>query len=107
LLLANSIDSAAAAAAEAEADDGVVQTVSGMAYMDMVRGAGTQTKHGDAVVVHYEGKINGFGADDPTFDSSYGRKTPFKFDLGAGKVRSTHVHVHAHAHTHTKTSDSS
>ena len=41
-----------------------------------------QAEKGDVLSVHYEGKLQ----DGTIFDSSYKRGTPFKFQLGAGKV---------------------
>ena len=52
------------------ATDAIVTTSTGLMYLDTVRGAGELAKAGDSVLVHYEGKTNGFGDDDPVFDSS-------------------------------------
>lgn len=49
---------------------------------DVVVGTGVEAKTGDAVRVHYVGKL----ADGTVFDSSIERGTPFSFILGEGKV---------------------
>lgn len=51
--------------------DTIVESPTGLMYLDTVRGAGELAKAGDSVLVHYEGKTNGFGPEDPVFDSSY------------------------------------
>src|SRR5262249_30364598 len=49
---------------------------------DVVVGTGTECKSGDAVRVHYVGKLE----NGTVFDSSIDRGTPFTFILGEGKV---------------------
>jgi peptidylprolyl isomerase len=55
---------------------------SGLAYIDMVVGAGEQPKDGNRVTVHYTGYLT----DGKKFDSSVDRNQPFTFILGAGQV---------------------
>lgn len=57
-------------------------TMSGMYYIETEKGTGPAPIPGKMVAIHYEGYfLNG-----QTFDSSYGRREPLKFKLGAGDV---------------------
>ena len=49
---------------------------------EVVVGKGAEAKNGDVLVVNYEGTLE----DGTKFDSSYDRKQPFEFTLGAGQV---------------------
>ena len=49
---------------------------------EVVVGKGAEAKNGDVLVVNYEGAFE----DGTKFDSSYDRKQPFEFTLGAGQV---------------------
>lgn len=49
---------------------------------DVAVGTGAEAKSGDTVTVNYAGTLD----DGTKFDSSYDRKQPFSFALGAGKV---------------------
>ncbi len=49
---------------------------------DTVVGTGATAVKGDILTVHYSGKL----ANGVVFDSSYVRKQPFEFQLGAGMV---------------------
>ncbi len=49
---------------------------------DIAVGTGAEAKAGDVVSVNYVGTL----LDGKKFDSSYDRKTPFEFTLGAGQV---------------------
>ena len=49
---------------------------------DLEPGEGPEAKSGMRVTVHYTGTLE----DGTVFDSSYGRGTPFTFNLGAGQV---------------------
>jgi len=49
----------------------------------LTQGTGTAAKSGDTVTVNYLGTLKKTGVK---FDSSYDRKEPFSFTLGAGKV---------------------
>ncbi len=53
----------------------------GLEVEDVTIGEGAEAKAGDAVTVHYTGKLT----DGTQFDSSVGKK-PFQFQLGAGMV---------------------
>ena len=63
-------------------DEQVVETATGLGYVDLVQGAGAQPKTGDTVSVHYTGWLKS-GAK---FDSSVDRGTPFEFPVGKGRV---------------------
>lgn len=57
-------------------------TMSGLYYIENEKGTGPAPIPGKMVAIHYEGYfLNG-----QTFDSSYGRREPLKFKLGAGDV---------------------
>jgi peptidylprolyl isomerase len=56
-------------------------TKSGLKYLDVLIGAGTEAKAGDKVVVHYTGALK----NGTIFDSSIGEK-PISFELGEGQV---------------------
>jgi FKBP-type peptidyl-prolyl cis-trans isomerase len=64
------------------AEEGLVTTVSGLQYVDLVVGSGREAHAGETAIVHYTGKLT----DGTQFDSSKGRKEPFPFRLGAGQV---------------------
>ncbi|MEK7103695.1 MAG: FKBP-type peptidyl-prolyl cis-trans isomerase [Patescibacteria group bacterium] len=49
---------------------------------DTVVGSGAVAEKGDLLTVHYTGKLS----NGVVFDSSYVRKQPFEFQLGAGMV---------------------
>ncbi|SDE04035.1 Peptidyl-prolyl cis-trans isomerase (rotamase)-cyclophilin family [Pricia antarctica] len=70
---------------EAELDKisaGFESTESGLRYKMIQEGNGAKAQKGQTVSVHYEGSlING-----QVFDSSYKRKQPIDFQLGAGQV---------------------
>jgi FKBP-type peptidyl-prolyl cis-trans isomerase len=50
--------------------------------VDVEIGPGDEAKSGQAVSVHYRGRLD----DGTQFDSSYDRREPFEFTLGAGQV---------------------
>jgi peptidylprolyl isomerase len=65
-------------------DKDVVKKDSGLEYIDLKLGAGTEAKKGNKVAVQYVGTLKANGTE---FDSS--RKhggEPFVFELGAGRV---------------------
>jgi FKBP-type peptidyl-prolyl cis-trans isomerase len=60
----------------------VVAAASGLKYIDVKAGEGTEAVAGKNVSVHYTGwLVNG-----TKFDSSVDRGTPFQFPVGAGRV---------------------
>ncbi len=59
----------------------VITTTSGLQYVDLKVGEGAEAKAGQTVTVHYTGRFE----DGKVFDSSVG-KSPFVFQLGAGRV---------------------
>ena len=59
-----------------------MKTESGLAYVEMEAGTGTQAEAGKTVRVHYTGKF----LDGEVFDSSYKRGEPIEFKLGEGRV---------------------
>jgi hypothetical protein len=63
-------------------DEQVVETATGLGYVDLVEGTGTQPKTGDTVSVHYTGWLK----SGTKFDSSVDRGTPFEFPVGKGRV---------------------
>ena len=63
-------------------DDQVVQTATGLGYVDLVEGTGARPKTGDTVSVHYTGWLK----SGTKFDSSVDRGSPFEFPVGKGRV---------------------
>ena len=59
-----------------------MKTASGLEYTITTKGCGIQPQKGDAVKVHYTGKL----LNDTVFDSSVKRNQPFEFKLGKGQV---------------------
>jgi peptidylprolyl isomerase len=60
----------------------MVKTPSGLAYQDLVPGAGVSPAPGKQVTVHYTGWLE----NGTKFDSSVDRNEPFNFVIGAGQV---------------------
>jgi len=56
--------------------------LSGLYYIEMVKGTGELAKSGDTVTVHYTGSL----VDGTVFDSSRERNEPFSFTLGRRQV---------------------
>ena len=63
-------------------DEAVVETASGLGYVDLVEGQGTRPAAGDSVSVHYTGWLK----NGTKFDSSLDRGQPFVFAIGRGRV---------------------
>ncbi len=57
-------------------------TTSGLKFLDLEVGSGTELKKGMRVLVDYEAWL----ADGTKFDSSYDRREPFSFKIGEGQV---------------------
>lgn len=72
----------AAYLARAAAETGVFKTESGVLYKMLHFGTGDFVKAGDMVTLHYTGTL----IDGKKVDSSYDRKSPFKFRAGAHTV---------------------
>lgn len=63
-------------------DESVVETASGLGYVDLVEGKGARPAAGDSVSVHYTGWLK----NGTKFDSSVDRGQPFVFAIGRGRV---------------------
>jgi peptidylprolyl isomerase len=63
-------------------DEKVIQTASGLEYVEIAEGAGARPKTGDTVSVHYTGWLK----SGQKFDSSVDRGEPFEFPIGKGRV---------------------
>jgi len=59
-----------------------MKTDSGLEYIELEAGTGTQAEAGKTVSVHYTGKFQ----DGRIFDSSVSRGEPIAFKLGVGQV---------------------
>jgi FKBP-type peptidyl-prolyl cis-trans isomerase len=59
-----------------------ISTPSGLRYVDLQPGEGTEAKSGSIVSVHYTGWLE----NGTKFDSSRDRNVPFRFKLGIGQV---------------------
>ena len=59
-----------------------MKTTSGLEYIEVLAGSGTQAAAGKTVAVHYTGKF----PDGKVFDSSVSRGEPIEFKLGVGQV---------------------
>lgn len=66
------------------ADNGITAepSISGLYYIEEVKGKGSKAEAGKMVSVHYEGTL----LDGTKFDSSYDRGEPIEFPLGTGSV---------------------
>jgi FKBP-type peptidyl-prolyl cis-trans isomerase len=67
---------------DAKAEPKAVTLPSGLKYVDLELGTGTEFKTNMLVLVNYEAWL----ADGTKFDSSYDRREPFNFKVGAGQV---------------------
>lgn len=68
---------------EGDQEEKVIETKSGLKYVDLKKGLGEQVDDGDYVTVHY---VGWFASDGKQFDSSRDRKEPFSFTVGKGEV---------------------
>jgi peptidylprolyl isomerase len=64
------------------ADEEIIETATGLGYVDLVEGTGPRPKTGDSVRVHYTGWLK----SGQKFDSSHDRKQPLVFPIGRGRV---------------------
>ena len=63
-------------------EEQVIQTATGLEYVEILEGTGAQPKAGDSVSVHYTGWLK----SGQKFDSSHDRGQPLVFLLGCGRV---------------------
>ena len=64
------------------ADEEIIETATGLGYVDLVEGTGPRPKTGDTVRVHYTGWLK----SGQKFDSSHDRGQPLAFPIGRGRV---------------------
>src|SRR3989442_14564207 len=62
-------------------DEQIVETATGLGYVDHVEGTGARPKPGDSVSVHYTGWLK----SGQKFDSSHDRGEPIVFPIGRGR----------------------
>jgi peptidylprolyl isomerase len=62
--------------------EALIETASGLGYVEIVEGTGARPKPGDSVTVHYTGWLK----SGQKFDSSVDRGQPLVFRLGRGRV---------------------
>lgn len=63
-------------------DEELIQTATGLQYVDIAEGAGASPRPGDSVSVRY----TGWPKSGQTFDSSRDRGQPLVFPIGRGRV---------------------
>jgi peptidylprolyl isomerase len=63
-------------------DENVIQTATGLEYVEILEGTGARPKPGETVSVHYTGWLK----SGQKFDSSVDRGQPFAFPIGKGRV---------------------
>lgn len=63
-------------------DEQIIDTATGLGYVDLVEGTGARPKTGDSVSVHYTGWLK----SGQKFDSSHDRGQPLVFPVGRGQV---------------------
>src|SRR5919197_3005505 len=62
--------------------DEIIETATGLGYVDIVEGKGPTPKTGETVSVHYTGWLK----SGQKFDSSHDRGQPLMFPIGRGRV---------------------
>jgi peptidylprolyl isomerase len=60
----------------------IIETATGLGYVEIVEGAGPMPKTGETVSVHYTGWLK----SGKKFDSSHDRGQPLEFPIGKGRV---------------------
>ena len=60
----------------------IIETATGLGYVDLVEGKGATPKTGETVSVHYTGWLK----SGQKFDSSHDRGQPLQFPIGKGRV---------------------
>ena len=60
----------------------IIETATGLGYVDLVEGTGATPKTGESVTVHYTGWLK----SGQKFDSSVDRGQPFVFTIGRSQV---------------------
>lgn len=73
-------------AGEAQAQETVVTTASGLKIEDTKAGEGASPSTGQICVMHYTGWLYENGQRGRKFDSSLDRGQPFEFPIGTGRV---------------------
>jgi peptidylprolyl isomerase len=63
-------------------EEQIIETATGLGYVEIVEGTGARPKTGDAVSVHYTGWLK----SGQKFDSSHDRREPLEFQVGRGQV---------------------
>ena len=63
-------------------DEQIIETTTGLGYVDIVEGTGARPRTGDSVSVHYTGWLK----SGQQFDSSHDRGQPLIFPIGRGRV---------------------
>jgi peptidylprolyl isomerase len=63
-------------------EEEIIETATGLGYVDLVEGTGPTPKTGDDVSVHYTGWLK----SGQKFDSSHDRGQPLQFPIGKGRV---------------------
>lgn len=81
-MLVASADTSDTSGNTAKENANVIETESGLKYVDVEVGTGATPQPGQTVVVHYTGTLE----DGTKFDSSRDRNSPFSFKIGMGQV---------------------
>jgi peptidylprolyl isomerase len=63
-------------------DEQIIETATGLGYVEIVEGTGARPRTGDSVSVHYTGWLK----SGQKFDSSLDRGEPLAFQVGRGQV---------------------